>query len=381
MMPETKAAPVLSDRERLAWLRLIRSENVGPITFRQLLRRYATAEAALEALPELAARGGRGSRLKIAGRERAAAELAAITERGGRFIALNEPDYPIALAAIEDAPPLLAVQGNAALLAGPILAIVGARNASANGRRLANRLAFDLAGQGVTVASGLARGIDAAAHRGALDAETPQSTLAVIAGGLDTVYPPEHRDLQAEIVAKGLLVSEAPLGVEPQARHFPRRNRLVSGLSLGVLVVEGARRSGSLITARLAAEQGREVMAIPGSPLDPRAQGPNSLIKQGATLIQSTEEVIDCLRPLMTTPFRESEVSDFDEGPAAAPDAQALAAARAGVLELLSPTPVAVDEVLRRCHFSPPVVQTVLLELELAGRLDRQPGNRVALIA
>ncbi|MEO1192443.1 MAG: DNA-processing protein DprA [Pseudomonadota bacterium] len=371
----------LSAADRLAWLRLIRSENVGPITFRQLLTRYGSAAAALEALPELAARGGRRNRLRLAPLKAAESELSGLERLGGRFIALQDPDYPPALAALEDAPPLLAVLGNSGLLAGPLVAIVGARNASANGRRLAHRLAFDLASAGLSVASGLARGIDAAAHRGALDAETQPSTVAVIAGGLSTVYPPEHEALQAEVAAKGLLVSEAPLTVQPQARHFPRRNRLVSGLSLGVLVVEGARRSGSLITARLAGEQGREVMAIPGSPLDPRAQGPNSLIQQGASLIQSADDVLDCLRPLMTGRLAAPAPPDFQPGPAGVADETELSAARAEVLDLLSPTPVAVDEVLRRCHFSPPVVQTILLELELAGRLERQAGNRVALIA
>ncbi len=372
----------LSDVERLARLRLIRTDNVGPITFRQLLSRYGTATAALEALPALAARGGRRGRLKAADSGQAEAEIAHLETLGGSFLTWGEPAYPQALAAIDDAPPLLAVKGRLDLLRAPCVALVGARNASANGRRIAGTLAARLVAHGLVVASGLARGIDAAAHRGALDGggEDDPTTVAVIAGGLDNVYPPQHRDLQAEIAAKGLLISEAPLGTEPQARHFPRRNRLVSGLSLGVVVVEGAPRSGSLITARLALEQGREVMAIPGSPLDPRAQGPNNLIRQGATLIQNADEVIECLRPLIRQPLAEPPPDPYLGGPAEDAGDSELDEVRRQLLELLSPTPLAVDEVVRRCHFSPSLTQTVLLELELAGRLERQAGNRVALI-
>ncbi len=371
----------LPEGERLARLRLIRSENVGPITFRQLLLRFGSAAAALDALPSLAASGGRRGRLKVCPIEPARAELVALRRLGARMITLGEALYPEALAAIDDAPPVIAVKGRRELLRVPMLAIVGARNASANGRTFARRLAQALAGRGLVIASGLARGIDAAAHRGALDAGAAGGTLAVIAGGLDSVYPPEHAALQEEVAAKGLLVSEAPLGTEPQARHFPRRNRLVSGLSLGVLVVEGARRSGSLITARLAAEQGREVMAIPGSPLDPRAQGPNSLIRQGATLVQSAEDVIECLQPLVGRPFAQAPAPDPGIRASPEPGPRETSQARAEIEELLSPTPVAVDEVLRRCQLSAPLVQAVLLELELAGRLERQAGNRVALIA
>lgn len=370
----------LSNQERLSRLRLIRTDHVGPITFRQLLGRYGSGEAALDALPALAARGGRRGRLKPAAKAKAEAEMAELDKLGGCFITFGDANYPPALAAVEDAPPLLAVKGRLDLLRNSAVAVVGARNASANGRRIAASLGKRLVGYGLVVASGLARGIDAAAHQGALDGDADVSTMAVIAGGLNTVYPPEHDKLQAEIAEKGLLISEAPLGTEPQARHFPRRNRLVSGLSLGVVVVEGAPRSGSLITARLALEQGREVMAVPGSPLDPRAQGPNGLIRQGATLVQKTEDVIECLQPLLRQPLAEPLAAPYEQAPIEEASETELDEARSDLLELLSPSPLAVDEVIRRCHFSPSLTQTVLLELELAGRLERQAGNRVALL-
>ncbi len=371
----------MSDAERLSRLQLIRTDRVGPITFRQLLARYGSGEAALKALPQLAARGGRRGRLKPAARSESEREIARLEKLGGKFLTFGDGLYPQALASIEDAPPLLAVKGRLDLLSEPAVAVVGARNASGNGRRIAGSLGHRLVGFGLVVVSGLARGIDAAAHRGALDGKAEVTTIAAIAGGLDTVYPPEHEALQAEIAEQGLLVSEAPLGTEPQARHFPRRNRLVSGLSLGVVVVEGAPRSGSLITARLALEQGREVMAVPGSPLDPRAQGPNGLIRQGATLVQSTDDVVECLTPLVRQPLAEPPPTPYDSDELPEPSESELDEARRDLLELLSPTPLPVDEVIRRCHFSPSLTQTVLLELELAGRLERQAGNRVALLA
>jgi len=267
----------LDRAERAAWLRLIRIENVGPVTFRHLLRRYGTAAKALGALPDLARRGGRRRPVVIPPAAEIAAELDAIDSLGARAIALCEPEYPPSLRAIEDAPPLLLCLGHVHLLRKPAVAIVGARNASANGRRLAERIASDLATQGLVVVSGLARGIDAAAHGGALEG----GTIAVMAGGPDVFYPEENVGLYREIDERGAIVGEMPPGTVPQARHFPRRNRLVSGLALGTLVVEAAPRSGSLITARLALEQGREVMAVPGSPLDPRARGCNDLLRQG----------------------------------------------------------------------------------------------------
>jgi len=367
----------LDRAERAAWLRLIRSENVGPITFRQLLRRYGAASAALNALPELARRGGRRRPVVIPSAAEVAAELEDVESLGAQAIALCEPDYPPNLRAVEDAPPLLLCIGHVHLLQKAAVAIVGARNASANGRRLAERIAAELASHGLVVVSGLARGIDAAAHGGALDG----GTVAVMAGGIDVVYPEENTGLYREINQRGAIVGEMPPGTVPQARHFPRRNRLISGLALGTLVVEAAPRSGSLITARLALEQGREVMAVPGSPLDPRARGCNDLLLQGATLVESAADVIEAISGSLRSLVKEPEGADFPGAAPLAPVDEELEAVRESIVELLGPTPVAVDEVIRRCQVSAPLVQTVLLELELAGRAERHPGGRVALIA
>lgn len=371
----------LTREETLDWLRLMRSENVGPITFFQLLRRFGSAAAALAALPELAKRGGRRRPVQICPSAAAERELSRLEALGAQLLVHGGPGYPPALAAIDDAPPLLALLGSGHLLERPAIAVVGARNASANGRSLARRVAAELAAERFLVVSGLARGIDAAAHVGALE----HGTAAVLAGGIDVVYPPENQQLYEEVAARGALLSELPPGTEPQARHFPRRNRLISGLSLGVLVVEAAPRSGSLITARLALEQGREVMAVPGSPLDPRARGCNALIRQGAALVEMAEDVRDALAGALRRPLEERRVAEYEGSEAAAgaagADEDTLAAARSEVLGLLSTAPVAVDEVIRQCQFSPAVVSTVLLELELAGRCERHPGNRVGLVA
>ncbi|MFD2233712.1 DNA-processing protein DprA [Phaeospirillum tilakii] len=366
----------LSASERLDWLRLIRSENVGPRTFFRLLTRFGSAAAALDALPALARQGGLRRAIRLCPKAEAAAEIAALERTGARLIAAIEPAYPRPLAAIEDAPPLLAVIGAVSLLERPAVALVGARNASLNGRNFARRLAADLGRAGLVVTSGLARGIDTAAHEGALGT----GTVAVMAGGADVVYPPENRDLWQRIAEAGAVVSEMPPGTEPQARHFPRRNRIISGLSLGVVVVEANTRSGSLITARLAADQGREVFAVPGSPLDPRAAGPNDLLRQGATLTASADDVLAVLSDRLRRPLAEPARAGFTPAAGPPPDEAELAAARAAILALIGPVPVMVDEILRQCQFSPSVVSWVLLELELAGRLDRQPGNRVALL-
>ena len=367
----------LRPAERLAWLRLIRSENVGPVTARELLTRFPSAEAALAALPELARRGGRRRPIRVCPAAVAEREMEALEACGARLVALAEPDYPKLLAAIYDAPPLLSILGHAPLLQRRAIGVVGARNASANGRRLAERLAAELGENGFVVVSGLARGIDAAAHAGALES----GTLAVLAGGIDIVYPAENQALHDEIAARGLLVSEMPPGTEPQARHFPRRNRLISGLAQGVLVVEAAPRSGSLITARLALEQGREVFAVPGSPLDPRARGCNHLLRQGATLVETAEDVVQALDGMIRSPLEEPKVADFKPGAPVPPEEPALEAGRRALIEMLGPTPVGVDELIRRCQLSPAVVNMVLLELELAGRVERHPGQGVALVA
>lgn len=367
---------VLSPAERLAWLRLTRSENVGPVTFHQLVARFGSATAALEALPEIARRGGRARPLTIFPVSEAEREMEAAERLGARLVARGEPDYPPALAAIEDAPPLLTMKGRIELATRRGMAIVGARNASANGRRFARDIAAGLGEAGLIVISGLARGIDAAAHQGALST----GTIAVLAGGIDTIYPEENRDLQDAIAEHGLLVAEMPVGTMPQARHFPRRNRIISGVALGVLVVEAAERSGSLITARFALEQGREVFAVPGSPLDPRAKGTNRLLRDGATLVESADDIVRELAPQLGVPLSERKSATFSPALAAEIGPKDLAAAREIVLGLLSPTPLPVDELLRQCQMSPAVVLTIVLELELAGRVARQPGNALTLL-
>ena len=366
---------LLTDAERLDWLRLIRSENIGPTTFFQLLGHFDSAAAALEAAPELARRGGRKRPIRITPRATAEQELAALTDSGARLIGWGEPDYSRALAAIADPPPVIAVIGHAHLMTGRCVAVVGARNASAAGRRFARGISAELGRAGLAVVSGMARGIDAAAHEGALET----GTVAVLAGGVDVVYPQENAALYEEITARGAVISEQPFGTRPTGRFFPPRNRLISGLSLGVVVVEAAPRSGSLITARLALDQGREVFAVPGSPLDPRHQGTNELIRQGAVLTESAADVLESL-PGAVAPLGEPETADFGAVTAEIPDDSEISAARSDIDEKLGPVPVTVDELLRECQVSPAVLHMVLLELELAGRLDRSPGNRVALI-
>ncbi|MEO3429690.1 DNA-processing protein DprA [Pelagibius sp. CAU 1746] len=361
----------LTDAARLDWLRLIRSENVGPVVFRQLLERYGSPAKALEALPELARRAGAKRKIRLCPPEEAEAEAEAAARAGVRLLALCEPAYPALLRALDDAPPVLAVLGDPAALALDSVGIVGARNASANGRRFAGRLAADIAGAGLAVTSGMARGIDTAAHRGAL----PRPTVAVLAGGVDIIYPPENDALHAEIAENGAIISELPLGTVPQARHFPRRNRLISGLSLGVAVVEAAKRSGSLITARFAGDQGREVFAVPGSPLDPRAAGCNQLLRDGATLIESAADILASLGALRRT---GREDTGFDQAPERPIPPEAGATERADIEELLGANPILVDDVVRLSGLPVAVVNGVLLELELAGKVERHPGNRFA---
>jgi len=371
----------LSDAERIDWIRLIRTENVGPITFFRLLGQFGTAARALQALPEMARRGGRSAPLRISSKAEAEREAAANARAGARLLAACEPDYPEALAAIDDPPPLVSVLGHAHLLRRRAVAVIGARNASLNGRRFTQTLARDLAEAGLVVVSGLARGIDTAAHEGALAG----GTVAVLAGGIDVVYPEENDALYRRIAAEGAVIAESAIGTQPQARHFPRRNRLISGLALGVVVVEAAVKSGSLITARLALEQGREVFAVPGSPLDPRCHGTNNLLRQGATLVQSAADVVQALAAMTRPPMAEGAQPDlFSAAPppeiAAALDEAELERARALLLESLSPSPVPIDELVRGCQLSAAIVHTVVLELELAGRIERRPGNQINLI-
>lgn len=374
MTPDALPRSGLSDAERLGWLRLIRSENVGAVTFNALLRRYGHASVAIEALPELARKGGKRT-IKVCPRGDAEREIEATAKAGARFIASIEPGYPPGVLAIHDAPPLLTYFGTLALGAEPgrIVSIVGARNASGVGARFARQLAAELGQANLVVASGLARGIDAAAHTGAAGT----GTIAVLAGGVDVCYPEENRALYEQLKIQGLILSEMPIGTEPQATHFPRRNRLISGLGVGVVVVEAALHSGSLITARMALEQGREVFAVPGSPLDPRCRGTNNLLREGATLTESAEDVTRALRGIRT--LREPAGPSYTAG-SEPPDEAELGRARSQVIDLLGPSPLPVDEVIRQCRLTPATVLTILLELELAGRLQRHPGNRVSLL-
>jgi DNA processing protein len=364
----------LSDAQRLDWLRLIRSENVGPRTFRSLLNHFGGAGAALNALPDLARRGGASRAIKICPQADAQRELEAVRRRGVTFIALGEEHYPARLQAIDDAPPLLAVRGRLAALDDPIVAIVGSRNASAAGMKLAERFARELGEAGFVVASGLARGIDAAAHR----ASAATGTVAVLAGGHNHIYPAEHAPLLESLLANGAAISEMPLEWEPRARDFPRRNRLISGLSVGVIIIEAAQRSGSLITARMAAEQGREVFAVPGSPLDPRAEGTNNLIKQGATCTTATADVIAVLQPILGRPAATARLEEPE--PSSPHNLDIDAGVRNRVVNLLGPTPVSIDDLIRLADASPAEVRITLLELELAGRIERQPGGLLALL-
>jgi DNA processing protein len=363
----------LTDAQRLDWLRLIRSENVGPRTFRTLLNHYGSARAALNALPELARRGGAARGPRIFAQADAERELAEAHALGVTLVGLGEPAYPARLREIEDAPPLLAVRGAPAALDRPMLAIVGARNASAAGQKFAERLARDLGQAGFVIVSGLARGIDASAHRASL----PTGTVAVLAGGHGRVYPPEHLGLLEALLSEGAAVSEMPVAWEPRSRDFPRRNRIISGLALGVIVVEAAMRSGSLITARLAAEQGREVFAAPGSPLDPRADGSNGLLKQGATLVTEASDVIAVVEPILGRPLPFADAVEPVSAPPATPEPDG--AERSRILALLGPTGVAVDDLIRLSGASAASVRTTLLELDVAGRLDRRHGL-VALV-
>jgi DNA processing protein len=368
-----RKAFALTDEQRIDWLRLIRSENVGPRTFRTLLNHCGGARAALDRLPELARRGGASGAPRICKREGAEREIKAAAAIGVSLVALGEPDYPLRLQMIDDAPPLIAVRGQSSALALSLVAIVGARNASAAGVKFAERIARELGEAGFGIASGLARGIDAGAHRASLTT----GTIAVLAGGHDRIYPPEHAGLVESILAAGALISEMPLGWEPRARDFPRRNRLISGLSLGVVVIEAARRSGSLITARMALEQGREVFAVPGSPLDPRCEGSNGLLKQGATLVTEAADITAVLEPILGRPIELS----VEEPEAPSPHRTDPAAEeRKRIVSLLGPTPVGLDDLVRLSGSSPAAVRTVLLELELAGRLERHGGGLVSLL-
>jgi DNA processing protein len=367
-----------ADAERIAALRLARSQNVGPVTFRELLQHYGSAAAALAALPELSRRGGHRSPIRICPREEAERELARADAGGARVLIVGEADYPPALAALPAPPPVLYAKGDLGLLLRPTVAIVGARQCSAAGARLARQFAADIGRAGFVVASGLARGIDAMAHQGALDT----GTVAVLAGGLDVVYPPEHEELQRTIGARGCLLTEMPFGFAPRGQDFPRRNRIVAGLSLGVVIIEAARRSGSLVTARLAAEQGREVFAVPGHPLDPRAEGTNKLLKSGATLVTEAEDVLSALTPLTRTLPAQLREEPQPPPPVEGAHMPAMPLSdrdRDRVLAALGPAPIDVDTLVRGTGLGIRSVQVALLELALAGRIERHGGGLVSL--
>lgn len=364
----------LTDAQRVDWLRLIRSENVGPRTFQNLVKHFGSAGEALKALPDLARRGGADRPGRICTMQEAERELETARRQDVVYVAVGEPDYPARLRMIDDAPPLIAVGGQRDILSNPMIAIVGSRNASGAGAKFAGVIAHDLAKAGFVIVSGLARGIDAAAHRASL----ATGTVAVLAGGHGHIYPPEHLDLFKDLLRHGVALSEMPFDWEPRARDFPRRNRLISGLSLGVVIVEAARRSGSLITARMALEQGREVFAVPGSPLDPRAEGTNGLLKQGATLVTEAADVLAVLHPILGSPselsVREPDIDIPEESGEPQPEE------RSRIIALLGPTPIGIDDLIRLAEARPAMVRMVLLELEIAGRLERQAGGRVALL-
>ncbi len=407
----------LTDAQRLDWLRLIRTDSIGPQTFRALINRFGGAAAAIEAAPRLAAQKGRS--LAIADLDACKREMDALAAMGARLVAMGEPEYPAALRAIHAPPPLISVLGDVAALLRPMVAVIGSRNASAAGLAFTERVVRDLAAAGFVIASGLARGVDARAHQASIG----MGTVAALAGGLDRVYPPEHAGLAQDICARGALITEMPLGWEPRGRDFPRRNRIVAGLALGTLVIEASRGSGSLITAKYAADEGREIFAVPGSPLDPRAEGTNGLLRDGATLCTRAEDVLNVLLPMAQTDappqlplFREAEGAQaaaeplwdeldlfyevsvpttvaglaFDEparpapspSPLAAPaprEALSGAALRAHVEGLLGPSPVGLDDLVRAAGAPVGEVRSVLLELELEGRLERHGGGLVSL--
>jgi DNA processing protein len=354
---------------RLARLRLIRTPTIGPVTYRQLLARFGSAERAIEALPDLAARGG-GKPPRIADATTVEREIAKVEKLGARYLFIDDVDYPPLLAELDNAPAVMTIRGDIALFARTSVAMVGARNASAAACRFARGLAVELGREGVVIVSGLARGLDTAAHQGSL----ATGTIGVIASGIDIAFPPENRALQDQVAEQGLLIAEQPPGSEPLARNFPHRNRVIAGLATGTVVVEAAPRSGSLITARLTAEAGRDVMAVPGSPLEPRAQGCNLLIREGATLVQSAADILETIRPIDPRMVR-APASPFDGRTGGEPgDAE-----RRALIGLLGPVPVGIDELIRQSGLPPATVALVLLELELAGRIERHAGGRVSL--
>lgn len=361
--------------ETLDWLQLIRSENVGPKTFLDLIGFYGSAINALEALPELAKRGGKKA-IKILSRHDAEKEMERVTKIGAAIITLNDESYPKLLKEIADPPPVITVRGNLELLNKDAIAVVGARNASLNGCHFASKLAGDLGREGYIVISGLARGIDTSAHRATVET----GTVAVIAGGIDNIYPKENEKLYEEIASNGAIISELAFGVVPQPKNFPQRNRIISGMSFGTVIVEAAMKSGSLITARLALEQGREVFAVPGHPADPRCHGPNKLIKDGASLVESAADVIQALNAQRREIFTDKSEPPFITPPTPLSRLGTVEGARGEVLKILSHAPTVIDDIIHATTLPVGIVMTVILELELAGKIERRSGNKVTLV-
>ncbi len=374
---ERKASGIkLTDTQRVAWLRLWRTENVGPVTFRQLITRFGSADAALEALPDMAARGGVKRTLKSPTRSEAEGEIARLNKMRAKLVGIGEPDYPPMLRFTEGAPALVSFMGNADVFQLPSLSVVGARNASLAGIKFTKKLSGDVGAQGYAIVSGLARGIDTAAHQATLGT----GTIACLAGGLDHPYPPENIGLFEAIAERGgAVITEMPLGWEPRARDFPRRNRIIAALGYGLLVVEAAQRSGSLISARLANELGRIVFAVPGSPLDPRCEGTNNLIKNGATLVTCADDILEALAPVTKQNFKTARTLDEPNYDHSAMT-EATTSDRKRIIEALGPTPVAIDEIIAHTGVSPSQLYLILLELDLAGRLQRHSGGGVSLI-
>ncbi len=368
--------PHLRNAKPVDALRLIRSEQVGPMTFFRLVKFCGSVEKALEMAPAISKRGGRAKPIRIASLADAEREYEALTAYGAKIVMYGQEHYPRLLQQIADAPPILTVRGHSHLAAGTnMVGMVGARNASANGCTFAKKLSSDLGAAGQIVVSGLARGIDASAHRGALGT----GTIAVIGGGINNVYPPENAILFEEIAASGLIISELPFGAEPHARSFPGRNRIIAGMSRGVVVVEGSLKSGSLITAEYANDYGRDVFAVPGSPMDPRCHGTNRLLKDGATMVENARDILGNLSPLGELPLAEQLPLNFNEAPAATLAEQDIDRARARVVEAMGASPTLTDDILATTGISPHLLMAVLLELELAGRLERHAGSKVAL--
>jgi DNA processing protein len=361
----------LSDAERRDWVRLVRTPNIGPLTFAHLLQRYGNATDALVALPEIASRVAKGRRIELPSIVAIEDEIAETLRLGARLVASCEPEFPKLLTSLDPPPPLLSVLGNLALARPDAAAVVGARNASAAGRKIARDMAAELGRAGLVIVSGLALGIDGEAHAASLIT----GTIAVLGGGVDHIYPPQHERLYREIAERGLIVSESPAGYKARAQDFPRRNRIITGLARGVVVVEAAERSGSLISARMAGEQGREVMAVPGSPLDPRAAGTNGLIRQGAALVRHAGDVLEVLSGLpslhVAAPPPPAFTPDFLDGPL--PEGQL-----SRVRQALSPHPMPIDEIARACSLNAAQCHAVLMELELAGEALSYPGGLVA---